>query len=142
MHTKIAIVVYSILFLMGTQYSHQLSKVGSAEEFLLMVWLNGYGDDVADVKATKTGYGATIWWYCGGGEGWIAISAVGPALDVTDKRIIFEASAAAAEIRSGEYLQGFDVGERRPLDWLVHHLFWSRGEGKSTYQSGNPIVTT
>jgi phage antirepressor YoqD-like protein len=66
-------------------------------------------------------------------DGLQLISAVGAALDVTDKRIIFEASAAAAEIRSGEYLQEFDVGERRPLDWLVHHSFWSRGEGKSMH---------
>ena len=47
--------------------------------------------------------------------------------------INFEAAVAAAKYRSGEYLGGHSVSKRRSLERLLHHSFWSRGEGKSMY---------
>ena len=75
-------------------------------------------------------------------DGEQVISEVGAALDVTDKRIIFEASAAASEIRSGQYLKGYGVGEHQSLDWLLRHSFWSRGEGKSMHPTRAEIPSS
>ena len=72
------------------------------------------------------------------------IAAVGAALDAAVRRINFEAAVAAAKYCLGKYLGGYGVSERWSSEWLLHHLFWSRGEEKSfiyyRYWSGNHIV--
>ena len=59
---------------------------------------------------------------------------LGAAVDAAGRRTNFEAAVdAAKQYRSGEYLGGYGVTERRSLEWLLQHLFWSRGESKSMY---------